>query len=407
MPINIDVEIFTDNEESLLNTLISLYLKDPEYAEKLIIDLLKVDPSLVNHLDKNYRNFIQYILYISQDYFGILKEDQKSISSFIKSFINYPELNINNQDINGLTILHILLMIKNIDKDIVSIVLDKNPDMKLKSKYPVIATPLQIAITYKQPEDILELIKNKIGEEEYNKQSQEKVKSLVKDVFNTKIYNYKEEDVKYEIKDIDQEPEGIIKEMDFSFEQDEKENINEDEQDEEIMMENIIDNIMTAESSDEIKDILLKQEDVNKIKDTFNNYIAHAVLLNENFLKDKNYKDILNVFYKLKDLEYNSINFRNTDGETALFLFVNNYKEDKDNEGYLNLLKFIIEDMLADTNIDNDQDYSVLDIEISKDTDKKVIEYLLERGATISKTDINNIDSYIRDLIISYTDKDE
>ena len=62
---------------------------------------------------------------------------------------------------------------------------------------------------------------------------------------------------------------------------------------------------------------------------------------------------------------------------------------------------------MADPNIDNNQDYSVLDSEISNGTSKDILEYLLERGATISKTDINNIDSYIRDLIISYTEKDE
>lgn len=407
-----------NNDESLLNTLTSLYLNDPEYAKKLITDLLKVDPNLVNNVDKNYRNFIQHLLYISQDYFGVLKYDINSISSFIKTFINYPELNINNQDINGLTILHMVLMIKDIDKDLVSDILDKKPDMKLKSKYPIVATPLQVAITYKQSEGILELIKDKIGEEEYTQQSQEKVKILVKDIFNTKIYNYKEEEVEYEIKDI--EDVEITSDdnnaFNFEVEEDNKEKedldrindvINEDEENEKINMENIIDDIISAKNYEEIKNILLDQDDINKVKDTFNNYAAHAILLNEKFLENKNYKDILDVFYKLKDLEYNAINMRNGDGETALFLLVNNYNYENDKEGYLNLLKFIIEDMMADPNIDNNQDYSVLDSEISNGTSKDILEYLLERGATISKTDINNIDSYIRDLIISYTEKDE
>lgn len=407
-----------NNDESLLNTLTSLYLNDPEYAKKLITDLLKVDPNLVNNVDKNYRNFIQHLLYISQDYFGVLKYDINSISSFIKTFINYPELNINNQDINGLTILHMVLMIKDIDKDLVSDILDRKPDMKLKSKYPIVATPLQVAITYKQSEGILELIKDKIGEEEYTQQSQEKVKILVKDIFNTKIYNYKEEEVEYEIKDI--EDVEITSDdnnaFNFEVEEDNKEKedldrindvINEDEENEKINMENIIDDIISAKNYEEIKNILLDQDDINKVKDTFNNYAAHAILLNEKFLENKNYKDILDVFYKLKDLEYNAINMRNGDGETALFLLVNNYNYENDKEGYLNLLKFIIEDMMADPNIDNNQDYSVLDSEISNGTSKDILEYLLERGATISKTDINNIDSYIRDLIISYTEKDE
>jgi hypothetical protein len=211
---NIDISIKKEYKDSfygdtLLHLAILLTSIDREFALSWINNLVDEDID-INSVENTNRTILHTLVYNSIDVFSNIEydEDKENIEFMLKNLLKIDNIDIDLTDNNGLTILHLILMIKydNIT-ELVDLILSLNPDLYKRSLYPVKATPLQIAILYKQDDVIINKIKEKLTSEEFSSQSNTEIVSHVDDIYNASIdiseNKNKKIQVKY-IKEIEQ-----------------------------------------------------------------------------------------------------------------------------------------------------------------------------------------------------------
>jgi hypothetical protein len=320
-------------------------------------------------VNSNNKNIFHYVFYVFQDYLHKLKYNIKLIETFMETLLplalkqdeevqqEYKDVKIvrtiDAQDVNGLTILHLALMVKNYNpKKLVEIILSYSPDISLMSTFPLKATPLETAILFDQPQDIINLLipnspaqriekdietnKNMFKikfddelyvlplaereEQEESENEEEQVEEEEEEEEEEEIDNNNEEENKIEIIDISNNSQDDLFENEeayFSHKQEEEE-LDEKEVEEKY---NISD-INAEEDIDIIKEEIsnLTEQEANTIYEN-GNTVGHLLMMNEIF--SDNLNDLIELFYILSNKNYD-INKINSENKTPLGIFIDN-----------------------------------------------------------------------------------
>ena len=353
--------------DTLLHLAVYLSSIDQEVSLEWLKTLLENANLDINTTDNSKRTIFHTLIYNSMDTFGNLIDDTGDLLS---SLLKYDNIDINLTDDNGLTLLHLVLMVKfeNI-KDVLEAIFEKNPDLKIKSNYPVEATPFQIALLFEQDESIIELIKSKLTPEDFEEQINKDILSHVDDLFNAST----------------KDKEEVSKNIKVNYKKKEEEKIEISEENKE---ENEISRVRNATSYQDILTII-KSIPEEKIKDvdSSENTVGHAVLQNS-FVKDNFDADkIINIFYNLWENKYNINSLDENNDSPFLLLFTTIYKDTTKKEVY-KVAKVFLEDFEIDPDNTNEEGVSALYIAI-KNQDEEFVKLLLDYDSSISEEVLN------------------
>ena len=359
--------------DSLLHLSIYLSSIDQQVALDWIETLLTKDNLNINVVENSKRTIFHTLLYNSMETFGNLIDDDTG--NILLKLLKYENIDINHTDDNGLTLLHIVLMVKfEKMKDILEAIFEKNPDLKLKSNYPVEATPLQIALLYNQDESVIEIIKSKLTPEDFESQINKDIVSHVDDLSDASttekqviskhiIVSYKKkEEEKTEVIETPEEPK--------------------DKEEEEVGSE--IEKVINAKSYQDILNIIktIPEEKINDT-DSSENTIGHEILKNSfvknNFDADK----IINIFYNLWENKYNINSLDENNDSPFLLLFTMIYSDITKKEVY-KVVKVFLEDFETDPDNTNEEGISALYIAV-KNQDEDFVKLLLDYDSSISE----------------------
>jgi hypothetical protein len=351
---------YRNNGFSLNHLLVRLYPENSTFILNTIQKMTEDDNIKLAVVNRNNKNIFHYVYYVFQDYLHKLKYNIKLIETFMETLLplatkqdedvqqEYKDVKIvktiDSQDINGLTILHLALMIKNYNpKKLVEIILSYKPDLSLMSSFPLKATPLETAILFDQPQDIINLLLPNSPSQRIEKNI-ETNKNMFKIKFDDEFYvlplaeqeeqaeaeEQEEEEEEEEEEEADEEEEAT-KIIDISnnyqdnlFENEEtyfKHKEEEEETDEKELEEKYdIGNINTEEDIDIIKDQIsnLTEEEVNIVYEN-RNTVGHLLMMNELF--NDNLNDLIELFYILSNKNYD-INKINSENKTPLDIFI-------------------------------------------------------------------------------------
>lgn len=369
---------YRNNGFSLNHLLVRLYPDNNTFILNIIQKMIEDDNIKLAVVNSNNKNIFHYVFYVFQDYMHKLKYNIKLIEIFMQTLLpfatkqddevqqEYKDVKIvrtiDAQDVNGLTILHLALMIKNYNpKKLVEIILSYNPDLSLMSTFPLKATPLETAILFDQPQDIINLLSPNSPAQRIEKDI-EINKNMFKIKFDDEFYvlplaeqeedveedeeedveENEEEDVEENIDSENEEEETKLEIIDISnnsqedlFENDEayfkdieeEENKNEEydennEDEKEVEEKYNISNINTEQDIDIIKEQVsnLTEQEVNTTYEN-GNTIGHLLMMNEIFNDKLN--DLIELFYILSNKNYD-INKLNSENKTPLDIFVDN-----------------------------------------------------------------------------------
>lgn len=398
--------------DTLLHMASYLSIIDKEFSLNWIKEMTSTGNMDINSVDNTNKSILHSFLYNIMTSFGSLIDDEeyvKDVEDILIELLKIHNLNINKQDDNGLSILHLVLMLK-LDKikELITLILNLDVDLTLKSSYPVEATPIQIAILFKQDKSVIDMIGEKLPKESFHSQAKATLVSHVKDIYNSNIEDKEEYDnklnINYEVTKEDEskdDKEAVIKHkeedkengeirLDSKEEEDKEDTEKDDEKDDDERVEeekkeeediDIFEKIVQVKNYSEIKDIILEitDEEINNFnKDE--NTIGHLVLQN-NFIKNNfDADEVILIFRRLQEKNYN-INSLNNTNESPLLLLFKLIEEDKD---IYSVAKVFLDELEADPDNTNDDGLSPLIISVKKE-DEKLTELLLDYDGTVSE----------------------
>ena len=364
---------YRNNGFSLNHLLVRLYPENNTFILNTIKKMTEDDNVKLAVVNSNNKNIFHYVYYVFQDYLHKLKYNIKLIETFMETLLplaikqdeevqqEYKDVKIvktiDAQDVNGLTILHLALMVKNYNpKKLVEIILSYKPDLTLMSSFPLKATPLETAILFDQPQDIINLLLPNSPSQRIEKDI-ETNKNMFKIKFDDEFYvlpfaeqeeaedtenNDEQDEEVEEQEDIENEEENKIEILDISnnvqddlfeneeayFRHKEEEEENNEESDEEKEMEEKVEekyniaNINLEEDIDIIKEQIsnLTEQEVNTIYEN-GNTVGQLLMINDLF--SDNLNDLIELFYILSNKNYD-INKINSENKTPLSIFIDN-----------------------------------------------------------------------------------
>jgi len=379
----VDVDIrnaFKDPQygDTLLHLAVLLSSIDKEFSLSWIKELVNEFSLDINSVEKSNRTILHSLFYNHMETFSNIEyqEDKETVEYMLENILNLEDIDIHLTDDNELSVLHLLLMTKydNILK-LLEMILEKDPDLSAKSLYPVEATPLQIAILYKQDEAVIQKIKDKITLEQFTSQVNIDTTSHVKDIFNANVLLKEDENKKIKVIYVKEEEKVNEKEKNLMKEK------KEEKDDKKELTE--IEKIRAASSYNDIIDTVISIPDENiNVTDSNDNTIGHAVLQNEFVQGTFDSDEIIKIFYKLWEKGYN-INALNSENNSPfLLLFTEGYKREN-NKGLFNIAKKFLEDFEADPDNTNDDGVSALYKAVEME-DEVIVMLLLDYDSSIS-----------------------
>jgi len=387
----LDVDIrntFKDPQygDTLLHLAILMTSIDRDFSLSWIKELVNEFSFDINSVENSNRTILHSLIYNHIETFSNVEyeEDKENIEYMLENILNLEDIEINLTDDNELTILHLLLMTKydNILK-LLDMILEKDPDLSIKSLYPVEATPLQIAILYKQDEAVIQKLKDKMSLEDFSSQINVDIISHVKDIFNTNVSLKEEENNKIKVVYVKEEKKEDIKEdenKDLEDKVEKKEDVKEDKEEKK---PNEIERVRTATSYNDIIDVVSSITDENiNTTDGDDNTIGHAILQNEFVQSTFDSDEIIKIFYKLWEKGYNINALNSANDSPFLLLFTEGYKREN-NKDLFNIAKKFLEDFEADPDNTNDAGVSALYKAVEME-DEVIVMLLLDYDSGIS-----------------------
>lgn len=389
--------------ETILHFFIKLLERYPELVYSSIRDMVNKDNVYIGMIDSKSRTIFHYVFYYFEDVMNKLNIDIKIIERLFENIIYLNGVDVNLRDNNGLTILHQAVMITSHNTEkLVKIILDKNPDLTIKSLYPLEATPLETAIMFNQPNNIIKLLRDKQSPKERNTRD---IKVKVSNLFD--VESKVEEDIpaihrnlmeefnqeEKEVEEKEQEDSSVIRSLlnDFNEEYDEFESVLLPSSNE---MVDIISNIKNARTILEIETIINGIDDnvINMIKDNQYNYIGHAIILNPLMRNVQNYNEVIRIFRILISREF-IIDITNEYNDTPLSLFIKYLPDDVYSNDFYRFVDIFINEFRTNINQYDSYGYSILYHVVSRGNKfKDIVRLLLEKGAVVDDSIIKLID---------------
>jgi hypothetical protein len=367
---------YRNNGFYLTHLLVRLYPENNTFILNTIQKMVEDENIKLAVVNSNNKNIFHYVFYIFQDYLHKLKYNIKLIETFMETLLplstkqdddvqqEYKDVKIvrtiDAQDVNGLTILHLALMIKNYNpKKLVEIILSYKPDLSLISTFPLKATPLETAILFDQPQDIINLLlanspaqriekdietnknmfkikfddefyilplaeqeeneetQDNLQEEENNEEEEEEDININEEEEEEDININEEEETKIETIDIsNNSQEELFENEEAYFRHKEEEENNEEDSEEKYN----ISNIKNEEDIDIIEEQIsnLTEQEVNTTYENANT-VGHLLMMNE--VLNDNLNDLIELFYILSNRNYD-INKINSENKTPLGIFI-------------------------------------------------------------------------------------
>ena len=93
--------VWKDNETNVMHYMIEEYNKQWQYDDHIIDEICSMNKDLLNLRDNKKRTILQIAC-------KIFLEDENDRLRLIKKILSFPDLDINNQDIDGNTVLHMV-----------------------------------------------------------------------------------------------------------------------------------------------------------------------------------------------------------------------------------------------------------------------------------------------------------